>query len=60
MSERIIPTILGEGWRVPGMGPPPTFLSLMVSLGTVMVPVGVSFVVLMCYSECILRVQLSW
>ena len=24
MSGRIIPTILGKGWRFPGFGPPPT------------------------------------
>ena len=28
------------------------FLTLMVSLGTVMASVGVSFSLLMCYSEC--------
>ena len=43
MSGRIIPTILGKGGRIPGVGPQPTFCSLMVSLGTVMVPLGVSF-----------------
>jgi len=29
----------------------------VVSLGTVMAPVGVSSVMLMCYGECILRVH---
>ena len=43
MSERIIPTILGKGWRFPGIGPPPTFWPFMVSLWAVMAPVGVSF-----------------
>ena len=33
------------------------FLILMVGLGTVMVPVGVSFSLLMCYSERILRLK---
>ena len=33
------------------------FLTFMVNLGTVMAPVGVSFSVLMCYSERILRLK---
>ena len=33
------------------------FLIFMVSLGTVMVPVGMSFSLLMCYSERILRLK---
>ena len=33
MGGRIISTILGKGWRIPGTGPPPTFWSLMVGLG---------------------------
>ena len=33
------------------------FLILVVGLGTVMAPVGVSFSLLMCYSECILRLK---
>ena len=33
------------------------FLIPMVSLGTVMVPVGVSFSLLMCYRERILRLK---
>ena len=48
MNGKIIPTILGKGRRFPGTGPPPTFWSLMVSLGTVLVPVGMSFCLLMC------------
>ena len=43
MSRRIIPIILGTGWRFPGTGPLPTFWHFMVSLRTVMVLVGVSF-----------------
>ena len=43
MSERIISTILGKGWRFPGVGALPTFWPFMVGLGTVMVPVGVLF-----------------
>ena len=36
------------------------FLILMVSLGTVIVPVGVLFSLLMCYSEHILRLKVQW
>ena len=43
MSGRIIPTIFGKGRGFPGVGPRPTFCSLMVNLGTVMEPLGVSF-----------------
>ena len=43
IGGRIISTILGKGWRIPGFGTPPTFWSLMVGLGTVMEPLGVSF-----------------
>ena len=43
MSGRIIPTILEKGGGFPGFGPRPTFWPFMVSLGTVMGPVGVSF-----------------
>ena len=32
MSGRIIPTVLGKGRRFPGIGPPPTFWSFMVTL----------------------------
>ena len=43
VSGRIIPTIFGKGRGFPGVGPRPTFCSLMVNLGTVMAPLGVSF-----------------
>ena len=44
MSGRIIPTILGMGWRFPGVGPTAQLFGLlMVDLGTVMAPLGVSF-----------------
>ena len=33
------------------------FLMLMVGLGTVMAPMGVSFSLLMCYSEHILKLK---
>ena len=39
MSGRIIPVTLGKGRGFPGVGP---LWSLMVDLGTVMVPLGVS------------------
>ena len=42
MSGKIIPTIWGEGWRFSGIGWPPTFWSLRVGLGTVMMPLNVS------------------
>ena len=42
MSGRIIPTILEKGWRFPGAGPQPTLCSLLISLGIVMVPLGMS------------------
>ena len=51
MSGRIIPIILGKGQRFPGNGLPPTFWPFIVSLGTVMAPVGVSFSMLMYYNE---------
>ena len=41
----------GKRWGFPGIGPLPTFWSLMVDLRTVMVLVGVSFTLLMCYDE---------
>ena len=37
MGGRIIPSILGKGWRFPGNG------LLTVDLGIVMVPLSVSF-----------------
>ena len=43
MSGRIIPTILGKGRGLPGIGPLPAFWPFMVGLGTVLAPVGVSF-----------------
>ena len=41
MIGRIIPTVLGKGWRFPGIGASLTFWSLMISLGTVVAPVVV-------------------
>ena len=57
MSGRFIPPILGKGWGFPGVGPQPTFWSLMVDLGAVMVPLGVSFSLLMCFNVRILRIK---
>ena len=60
MSGRIIPTIWGKGWGFPGIGPTPTFRSLIVSLITVMVLVGVSFSMLMYYNEHIMKPKVHW
>ena len=57
MSGRIIPVTLGKGRGFPGVGPLPAFWSLIVDLGTVMVPLGVSFSLLLCYNEHILRIK---
>ena len=57
MSGKIIPVILGKGQGIPGIGPPPTFWPFIVGFRTVMAPVGVSFSLLMCYSEHILRLK---
>ena len=32
MSGRVIPTILGKGWGIPGIRPPPTFWPLCLAL----------------------------
>ena len=53
-SGRIIPAILGKGWRFSEIGPLSTFWS---ALETVVVPLCVSFSLLMCYNECILRIK---
>ena len=44
MNGRIIPTILGKGHGFPEIGPPPTFWPFMVHLGTITVPMCVSFI----------------
>ena len=49
----------GKGQRFPGIGPPPIFWSLKVSLGTVLAPLGVSFSLLVCYNERILRIKIQ-
>ena len=47
----------GEGVEISRNWAPAHFLTLMVGLGTVMTPVGVSFSLLMCYNERILRLK---
>ena len=46
-----------EGAGISRNGATAHFLILMVGLGTVLVPVGMSFNLLTCYSECILRLK---
>lgn len=46
MNGRIIPIILRKEWVFSGIGPQPTFWTLMVSLRIVMALVGVSFNIL--------------
>ena len=60
MSGKIIPTILGKGQRFPGIGSPPTFWPFVVSLGTVMALVGMSFSMLLYYNEYIRRRKVHW
>ena len=47
----------GEGVGFPEIGPPPAFWLFMVSLGTVLLLVDVSFSMLMYYSEGIMRLN---
>ena len=60
MSEGIIPTISERGQGFPGIRPPSTFWSWLINLGTVMAPAGVSFSLLMCYTEHVLRLKVEW
>lgn len=60
MSENIIPTILEEGWRFPGIGPLTTFCTFMFSLRTVKLLVGMSFSMLIYYSEHIIKLKVYW
>ena len=60
MSRRIIPTIWGTGRRFPGIGSLLTFWPFMVSLRTVLLPMGVSFSILIYYNEAeVLREVIS-
>ena len=43
MSGKIIPSIWGKEQRFPGIRPSLTLWSLMVGLGTVLVPLGMPF-----------------
>ena len=54
---RIITTVLGKGRQFTGIGSLPTFFTFMVNFETVIVPVGVSFSLLMCYNECMLKLK---
>ena len=56
MNGRSIPGILGKV-RISRNWATAHFLNFMVCLGTVMMPMGVSFSLLMCYNECILRLK---
>lgn len=51
--------LFGKGWGFPGIGLP-TLFDLVVDLGTVKAPVGMSFSLLMCYNERILRLKVEW
>ena len=55
MNEKSIPAILGKRMEISRNWATAHFLTFMVSLGTVMVPVDVSLSLLMCYNECMLR-----
>ena len=55
--SEIITAILGKEYGDSHELGPSHFLTLMVSLGTVTVPVGVSLCLLMCYSEHVLRLK---
>ena len=43
MSRKIIPTVLGKGWRFPGFWPPSHSLVFWQCFWTVLSPLGVSF-----------------
>ena len=60
MSGRIIPTILWAGRRFPRNWATAHFWPFMVSLGTVMALVGVSFSMLIYYNERIMRLKVYW
>ena len=57
MSGRIIPLSWGRGTDFQELGHCPLFWPFMFSLGTVITPVGVSFSMLMYYSEHIMRLR---
>ena len=51
---------MGEGVRLSRSWATAHFLTFMVVLGTVVVPVGILLSLLMCYSESILRLKTQW
>ena len=57
MSGRIIPTILGKGWRFPGNCATAHLLVFDGWPGTIKATLGVSFGLLMGYDEHILRIE---
>lgn len=59
LSERSIPAILGRAGDFQELGCL-HFLTFVVDLGTVKAPVGMSFSLLMCYNERILRLKVEW
>ena len=56
MSGKSIPAISGRGGDFQELGHHPLF-DVMVGLGAVLAPVGVSFSLLMCYCERILGLK---
>lgn len=57
VSGRSVPAILRKQWGFLELGP---LLTFIVSLGNVMVPVGVSFSLLICYNQHIMRLKVQW
>ena len=55
MIGRRIPAILGKGWGLPGIGPPPALRPFMGGFGTVMALVGVSFIIFVCAGSPLLH-----
>ena len=61
MSGRIIPTILGKGWRYPGIEPPPTFLVFDGWPQNCHGAGGcVTYLMLMNYNEPMMRLKVHW
>lgn len=57
MIERIIPTILGKESGFPGIELLTTFWPFLISLGTFMAPIVVSFSMLMYYNKHLMRLR---
>ena len=61
MSGRIISTVFEKWWRLPGVGPLLTFWSLWSALElSCFLPMGMSFSLLICYSEHVLGRKVWW